>query len=94
MKRVEGTICAEGPKRCYVDIVIKLPCPECGSELGHDFNGSYLSHPEVGDECNANFYCEKCDEDGKPCEYNLVVKITKYAIELEYDETSLKHDGF
>jgi hypothetical protein len=44
-------------KRLYVDIAIVKPCPQCGENVEHDFNESYISYGEV----SAYFYCDNCE---------------------------------
>lgn len=62
-------------KQCNLDIVVKVKCPSCGSELIADLNSNYLSYPVVGHKDTISFYCEKCDENEKNCDYSLPIKI-------------------
>lgn len=92
MIKVSGDIEISSIKRCYGDIVIEIPCPNCGKTLIHDFKGDYFSHPEVGDVDHTYFYCIDCDENDKDCEFTLPVKILSAKIEIEYDISKIEVD--
>ncbi len=52
-----------GIKRCYVDAVLKVPCPYCGGDVECDLSGNYLSYPEVGVTQQLDLCCCDCEED-------------------------------
>lgn len=51
-------------KRFYVPgVTLWSPCPVCGSESALDLDGDYLSHPDVGEPYDVNFWCEGGDSE-------------------------------
>lgn len=90
MKTVKGSLDVSGIKRCYVDIQIKVSCPNCGAELIRNFADDYISHPENGENDSISVYCETCDDGTTPCEFEVPIKIVDTVMTIEIDDSDLK----
>lgn len=57
-------------KRFYVP-GLEAKCPTCGKKCTHD----YLSYPVANKAEDVTFYCSKCDDAGKPAEFDRKVTV-------------------
>ncbi len=56
-------------KRCYMPIVIKAPCPKCGTVVTRDLSSHYESYPVFNEDTTLSMYHDG-DEDGEdPSKY-------------------------
>lgn len=91
-KEVKGSILIENIKRCYVGLVIKLPCPICGTTLKADLGNDYFSYPVIPSTEKVCFYCEKCDDADKDCEFILPVTLKSCDLVMEYDPLEIRKE--
>ena len=81
MTKKSGRIDISIIKRCYVDLILAIKCPNCKDELHCDISIYPLCYPKAGNEETAYFYCKNCEK-----EFELPIKITKAELEIEYNE--------
>jgi len=62
-------------KRCYIPVIIRENCPECGHEAVVDFSGDghYLSYPSPNEPFHYDFYCGECSHDWESKEKIVLV---------------------
>lgn len=86
-----GEIDISSFKRCYVDAVLKIPCPHCGNEMKDDLKKEYIEYPG-GREDKRYLTCHNCSTDETEVCFTLPLKFISAKIELEYDPSDLIPD--
>ena len=42
-------------KRCYIPVVVRAVCPQCGATATRDLRTNYLSYPQIGAPVRVGF---------------------------------------
>ena len=84
---LKGKLDISGIKRCYVNMEIKLPCPNCGEEIAWEGADTPLYYPKQYDDDSVSLYCEPCD-----LTFVLPITILGSTLEIQFDRTKIKEE--
>jgi len=92
MNKLTGEIDVSCIEQCYLEKILKIPCPNCGSEMEHDFSENYILYPG-DDDHDIYLQCYICsDNQNKEVAFNLPMEFVSAKIELKYDLSNLVKD--
>jgi len=88
MNKLTGEIDVSSINYCYVKAILKIPCPDCGNKMEHDFSENYIMYP--GDDGHdIDLQCHICSDNENEVIFNLPMKFVSAKIELAYDLSNL-----